>query len=155
MLDKSNGQTTNTGVSNKALLFNLQKYIGKEQANHLHDVMNNGASIQLDFDLLSPCLKLNNKQFGEYDPGFDLDKSEIDMLITGLSVSAAAYKAGLRNGNELAGWSISPDPREKATVSVYSNKQGDIKTFEFFPVDKTTSVPQAVLINSENCAAIL
>lgn len=155
MLEKSDGQTTNTGVSNNALLFNLQKHIGKEQANQLYDVVNNGSSIQLDFDLLSPCLQLNNKQFGEYDPGFDLDKSEIDMLITGLSVSAAAYKAGLRNGNELAGWSISPDPREKATVSVYSNKQGDIKTFEFFPVDKTTSVPQAVLINSENCAAIL
>ena len=155
MLDKSDGTATNTGVSNRALLFNLQNYIGKEKTQHLRDVMNNGTNIQLDVDLLSPCLKIQEKQFGDYDPGFDLDKSEVSMIITGLSVSAAAYKAGLRNGNELAGWSISPDPLEQATVSVYSNKQGDIKTFEFFPVDKTTEVPQAILINSENCKAIL
>ena len=155
MLDKSDGMATNTGVSNKALLYNLEKHIGKEQVNHLRNVMQNGKTIQLNFNLLNPCLKIQNKQFGDYDPGFDLDKSEVEMVISGLTVSAAAYKAGLRNGNEIAGWSFTPNPRENSSVSIYTDKRGTVKTFEFLPVDKTTAVPQAILVNSENCAAIL
>ncbi len=155
MLNQSDGMSTNTTITNRALLFNLEKHIGKEHADHLFDVIHNGDTIELDLELLNPCLKIQNIQFGDYDPGFDLDKSEVNMVVSDLSVSAAAYKAGLRNGDEIAGWSISPNPREKASVSIYIDKRGGVKTFDFFPVDITTAVPQAVLINSENCDSIL
>ena len=155
MLSQSDGMSTNTTVSNRALLYNLEKHIGKEQADHLFDVINNGDTIKLDAELLNPCLKIQDKQFGDYDPGFDLDQSEVDMVIKGLSISSAAYKSGVRNGDEIAGWSFSPDPREKSNVSIYIDKRGGVKTFDFFPVDKITAVPQAILINSENCNAIL
>ena len=155
MLTQSDGMSTNTTISNRALLYNLEKHIDKEHANHLFDVIHNGDTIKLDVELLNPCLKIQDKQFGDYDPGFDLDQSEVDMVIKGLSISSAAYKAGLRNGDEIAGWSFSPNPLEKSNVSIYIDKRGGVKTLDFFPVDKTTAVPQAFLINSENCNAIL
>jgi len=155
MLNKTDGIANNTGISNRSLLFNIKNQITNSVASHLRDVMQHGDSIELDTNLLNPCLNFINKEFGAFDAGFDLDQSEVEKKIVGLSVNTGAYKAGLRNGQELAGFAFTNDSKELSTVSIYTDKQGSTKTFEFYPVGETTPVPQAYIVNSENCDAIL
>jgi len=155
MLDTTDGIANNASLSNRALLYNLRNQIGRELAVHLSDVVNNGVSIKLHTDLMNPCVKFQDKEFGDFDAGFDLDRSEAEKKIIGLSVNTGAYKAGLRNGQELAGYSFSNDSKKKSSVSIYTDNHGKTKTFEFYPVSETKPVPQAMIQNSEECSAIL
>jgi predicted metalloprotease with PDZ domain len=155
MLDHSDGVANHTAVSNRSLLFNIQNRVGEALGKHLKNVVYNGKTINLKDQVLSPCLKFVNTPMGDYDPGFDLDKSELKKRISGLNQKSDAYKAGLRNGQELAGWNISGNPAIKASVSIYVDKLGSVKTFEFYPVSDTTLVPQANIMNRETCSAIL
>lgn len=155
MLKASDGITTHTAISNRSLLFNFQNRIGKDLGQHIKRVVNKGETVQIDAAILSPCLEIERKPLGDYDPGFDLDGSEISKKITGLKNSSAAYQAGLRNGQELAGWNFSGDALIKADVSIYTDKLGSVKTFKFYPVTETTLVPQASIMDPATCSAIL
>jgi len=155
MLDHSDGIANHTAVSNRSLLFNIQNRVGEELGKHIKNVVYNGSTVNLQDQIFSPCLKFVKTPMGDYDPGFDLDTSEHKKQITGLKQNSDAYKAGLRNGQELAGWDISGNSAIKASVSIYKDKLGGVKTFEFFPISDTTLVPQASIMSRETCSAIL
>lgn len=155
MLEHSDGTTSHTAASNRSLLFNLQNRVGKDMGKHIRAVVQRGQTVDLSLDMLSPCLSLYKEAMGDFDPGFDLDRSEEDKRITGLKVASGAYRAGLRNGQDLAGWNISGNARVKSNVSVYTDKRGTTKTYEFLPVTQTTLVPQAKINEASSCSTIL
>jgi len=155
MLAHSDGIANHSAISNRSMLYNIQKRTSEEFVDHLREVVAYGRTVKLDHNILNPCIKLTRKALGNYDPGFDLDKSEASKIITGVKSNSGAYDAGLRSGQKMAGWSISNNTEEKSNVSIYIDDIGSTKTYEFFPVGATTFVPQASINDSESCKGIL
>ena len=69
-----------------------------------------------------------------FDIGFDFERSQASKRVIGLRAGSAAARAGLREGQELAGSSFSSNPNERAIIQV---REGTgIRDIAYFPRDK-------------------
>ncbi|MBU0638505.1 MAG: hypothetical protein KKB50_06535 [Planctomycetes bacterium] len=67
----------------------------------------------------------------EHELGFERDRSLKERRVRGLRRGSHAEKAGLREGDELAGWSLYGDPNRKAELKIM--RAGRIMTISFYP----------------------
>ena len=74
--------------------------------------------------------------------GFDHTRSLKQRRVSGLIPGSAAAKAGLREGDELAGWKIHGDVDEQVKLSV--RREGKNKTISYYPRGKSSDVLQFV-----------
>ena len=65
---------------------------------------------------------------GRYQLGFDRDVLLKDKLIQGIDIKSNAYKAGLRDGQEVIGWDL-PNSHSNQIVTVITTTD----TFKFKP----------------------
>jgi hypothetical protein len=66
-----------------------------------------------------------------FELGFDFERSRASKKIVGLRAGSAAARAGLREGQPLAGAAFSGNPNEEATIRI---REGDAeKVVTFFP----------------------
>ena len=81
---------------------------GVDAAPLIADHIEKGLPIMLPIDLFAPCGELAEKQSPRFDPGFDAETTlqRNNGLVSGVDEKGAAWRAGLRNGMQLAGWSI-------------------------------------------------
>lgn len=76
----------------------------------------------------------------EYELGFDRERSLPQKKVRGLVSGSAAQKAGLRERDELAGWSISGKPEGKVVLQV--RKNGRIRNIRYLPRGRRMMVMQ-------------
>lgn len=72
--------------------------------------------------------------------GFDAVKSTTDGRVQGLRANSNAEKAGLRDGDELVGWSMTGDPDHKVELSV--KRDGKVRKISYFPRGESTRAVQ-------------
>ena len=97
-------------------------------------------TIDLPADALAPELSGKLTEVYEYDVGFEQSRSLRDRRVRGLIKGSAAEKAGLREGDHLAGWSIQGDPDVPVKLSVQSG--GSTQGITYYPRGKCVIVPQ-------------
>lgn len=79
---------------------------------------------------LAPALNGRMRTAYEYQLGFDRDRSLQSRRVTGLIDGSAAAAAGLREGDELAGWNIYTDTDTQITLKVLRGEK--IETIRYF-----------------------
>lgn len=82
-------------------------------------------------DALAPRLVGAEVRVYEYEPGFDRARSLAQQKIVGLQRGSAAERAGLREGDELLGYSLLADPEKQSELKVM--RKGELKTIRYFP----------------------
>lgn len=97
-------------------------------------------TVDVPADALEPLLSGRLRDVYEFDLGFDRERSLREMRVRGLSGDSAAARAGLREGDELAGWSIYADTERISQLKV---RRGDrIETVSFYPRGRKHTVMQ-------------
>lgn len=66
-----------------------------------------------------------------FDIGFDWERSQASKRVTGVRSNSAAARAGLRDGQELAGASFSANPNERALIQVRDGTE--VRDITYFP----------------------
>lgn len=96
-------------------------------------------TLEVPVDALLPDFTGSVKPIFDYDPGID-DASYAEKRVRGLRSGSSAEAAGLREGDELLGWDVRPDPDFKAKVTV---RRGELKqTISYYPRGKRYDVVQ-------------
>jgi predicted metalloprotease with PDZ domain len=136
-------------LSNKRILKGAAKYIHKVSIDRLRQYVERGGSIQLPDDALGPCVQGRIEAIGKFDLGFD--RSSITgetKKVIGVKPDSAAYKAGLRDGQQLLGWSIyNGDPTKQVKLTIKTDTGRQVITY--LPQGEKVSVQQFILDQGE------
>lgn len=96
------------------------RYLGPEQVSMIRSMALDGVEVPLP-DRLGGCARLGQVTRTVVDPGFD-EKSLDTKHIAGVDPEGPAYRAGIRDGQEVFRWSIyHNDPSKDALLGVVIN----------------------------------
>ena len=97
-------------------------------------------TIETEADLLAPDIVGRPTEIYALDFGFDRERSQADGQVRGLNVNSQAAKAGLREGEQLRGWSMFDNVDRQSEIVV--ERDGEMHTIRFYPRGATRSVLQ-------------
>jgi predicted metalloprotease with PDZ domain len=121
--------------------------LGAWFAGEFDEFVERAATIDVPKDALAPVLRARRKAVYEYELGFAREQSLADERIRSLVADSAAARAGLREGDKLAGWKIVPDPDQKTVLQV--RRGAELKTISYFPRGAKLDVLQFQAVSSE------
>lgn len=106
-----------------------------------------GETIEVPTDALAPGLIGRAQVVHQYELGFDRERSLREQRICGLVRESAAERAGLREGDELLGWSIHGEPDQKVQLQV--RRGNKLKTISYYPRGARQEVLQFRAVQSK------
>jgi predicted metalloprotease with PDZ domain len=136
-------------ISNKRIFKAAAKYIHRESLVRLRQYVEHGGSIQLPNDAMGLCVHSRIESIGRFDLGFDQSSitSETKRAV-GVRPDSEAYKAGLRDGQQLIGWSINNgDPTKQVKLTIKTDTGRQVITY--YPQGEKVAVQQFVLDQGE------
>lgn len=118
-------------VSNKRIFKAASKYAHRASIRRLRQYVEHGGSVQLPESALGPCVQVRTEMFGSFDLGFDRSSITGDTnRVTGVKPGTEAYKAGLRDGQQLLGWSFSNgDPSKQVRLAIKTDAGRQVLTY--------------------------
>jgi predicted metalloprotease with PDZ domain len=109
----------------------FSSYLSADQMQLLRSMAIDGADVPLP-EKLGGCAVRRSEMVAVVDPGFDQAASYAAKRMTGVVEDGPAYRAGVRNGQELFRWSVyTDDPSKDALLGVVID--GQRKTVTFSP----------------------
>jgi predicted metalloprotease with PDZ domain len=96
-----------------------------------------GEAMEFSKDLAGPCFTAYDEALGEFELGFDPDATLAAKVFMGVKPGSAAYRAGLRDGQTLRGYSYGHgDTRREVEVTIEVEKQKQV--LKWLPVGPAT-----------------
>jgi predicted metalloprotease with PDZ domain len=106
-------------VTSDMLLAKIAALTSPEFAERIRQIVMFGAPAKLEPTMLEPCLRGSVVDVTSFDAGFDESEAKLHKVVSGVAVDSRAYRAGLRNGQKLASWTIHEgDPEVAAEVTI-------------------------------------
>lgn len=116
------------------------EYTSSGFAEKIRDYVTTGKTIELPENIGSPDYRLTKRNVYEYELGFDDEGTRREKKVVGVRSDSPAHKAGLRDGQKLAGWSMmhgNSDYEVKLTILDGDQR----KEISFLPQGKPVEVP--------------
>ncbi|MGI9544134.1 MAG: M1 family aminopeptidase, partial [Cyclobacteriaceae bacterium] len=133
-------------LSDSLFLGITQKYLNRDLKEFMKSHVEQGQLIRLSSNSLGSNFTLTYQPVQQFDLGFDFEQSRVTQQVTGVSIDSRAYQAGLRDGQQLTGYSVAfGDVKKPVELTVSSN--GAAKIIKYWPLqDKPElgQVPQFV-----------
>ena len=118
------------------------RYLARDARRQLARAVEPGAAMPVPGDgALGPCAHRSMKQVQVFDLGFDFETSMAAHRVTGVKEEGPAFKAGLRDGQTLNGWSVYNNQPEKMATFHIRTEAGP-KVIEYYPSRTVAGVPQ-------------
>ncbi|WP_343630827.1 hypothetical protein [Roseateles sp.] len=111
----------------------LTTSLGDQPREQVRLHVDEGRSFELDEGLAGPCLSVGWKDVARWVPGFDIGSLR-KYAAAGVVVDGPAYRAGLRDGMTLQGWSIFGDDTAKEIMLKVKTDEGS-QELRYLPVD--------------------
>ena len=118
------------------------RYLAPDSRVELKRIVGSGAGIAALDDALGPCAHASTEELAAFDAGFDFKASIAAQKVIGVTADGPAFKAGLRDGQVLSGWSVDNNEPDKAAKFTIQADEGAKTKIEYFPRGKTVAVPQ-------------
>jgi predicted metalloprotease with PDZ domain len=129
-------------LTNKRIFRTASKYIGRGSTKELMRYVADGGSIHIPESGLGPCVRSDVEVLAKFDAGFDLSSiSSGRSVALGVKPNGEAYKAGLRNGQELTRWSIYNGDPSKQVHLIVKSEDGD-KVVNYYPLGEKVTIQQ-------------
>ncbi|HET9399410.1 MAG TPA: hypothetical protein VFO34_00535 [Candidatus Acidoferrales bacterium] len=120
------------------------RYIDADSRGQLERAVAEGIDLPLPADAaLGGCaaVSLSKVEVPSADLGFDVNTTRSTRKVTGVREDGPAYKAGLRNGQDVRGISYhANDPKQVAKISIQA--EGGVTLIQYYPATATIVVPQ-------------
>jgi predicted metalloprotease with PDZ domain len=129
-------------LNNKRIFRAASRYIQRASRNELRKYVEQGGSIRVPETALGPCVQSRAEASPKFDLGFDprSTKSQ-DRVVFGVEPGSEAYKAGLRDGQKLVGWSFSFGETSKEVRLTMVTDHGD-QVLKYYPRGPEVSLQQ-------------
>ena len=128
-------------VDTRMLLRRIEELAGETTAAHLQRVVVNGVLPEIDARTYEPCLELRVVPLGNFDLGFDFETSRSKRRITGVVAGSRAQAAGLRDGQEILGWSVHWGDAQQPVQCTVADYEGQ-RDITWLPVGTEKPTPQ-------------
>jgi predicted metalloprotease with PDZ domain len=128
-------------LTSERVLRAADKDLNPKSRKQLLSLVEKGESIPIPDFPKNPCVHLDSDNLPLFDLGFDGDVLLSKKLVANVRKNSEAFKAGVRDGQEVSGMSVTWNDVSKPvrlTVRTASGQQ----RIEYFPKGKTVSVPQ-------------
>ncbi len=117
----------------------LANWLPANERADLRHFVERGGELALLEAALPRCISQQQTTFHEWQAGFDLDASLAAKTVKGLQPGSAAERAGLRNGDQLTGWSIRWNDTH---TPIELNVAGRKETLSYLPHGRAMTAPQ-------------
>lgn len=118
------------------------RYLAPADQAQLRRAVEQNAFPQMEGATFGPCVKLTIDDVPTFDLGFDFAASSEARKVTGVDPDGPAYKAGLRDGQVLAGRISIYDGRTDKTAIFTIQTDAGRKAIEYYPLGKAVATPQ-------------
>jgi predicted metalloprotease with PDZ domain len=136
------------------LLERIARWAGEDVAARVRTVAVDGAPLELPPDVFAPALALEPCELHVWELGFDLERTQRERAIRGLIPGSAAEKAGLQEGERLAGANIWPgDPEQQVELQV--GPQGSERRVVYLPQGSAITGQRAVVKDASAADRVL
>jgi hypothetical protein len=131
LVKQSQAQNPQPDFTEERVLAAFVPYLSPTEMQQLRRMTIDGTDVPLPEGLGGCAARESEKQI-VVDPGFDEQTSYSKKIVSGVVPDGPAYRAGIRNGQELFRWSIyNDDPSKDALLGVVID--GQKKTITFSP----------------------
>ena len=140
-------------VGTESLIARIEEWTDAAFAQQVREIVVEGRTAEIDAGTLAPCFEIVAEEMGAFDAGFDVEATRQAKSVRGLRAGSAAEKAGLREGQALAGWSVAfgnPDVPIEMTV----REAGEERKLRWLPQGEPVSVPQVRAVAGADCAGL-
>jgi len=129
-------------ITNKRIFHAAAQYLRRDSRKKLRQYVEQGGSIPVPESALGPCVQSRIEPNAKFDLGFDRRSTRNQPAVAfGVEPGSEAYKAGLRNGQKLLGWSFSfGEPSKEVQLSIATD--GGDQILKYYPRGPTVSVQQ-------------
>jgi len=127
-------------VSNQSLRAAGIELLGPWFADEFDRFVVRAETVEVPPDALAPGFTGQVRPVYELDPGFDVQRSIREQCVRGLKPDSAAAKAGVREGENLAGWVVHGDPDRTFILRVLRDNK--VKSISFYPRGERLDVLQ-------------
>jgi predicted metalloprotease with PDZ domain len=136
------------------VLERIARWAGADLAARVRAVAVDGSPLELPPDVFAPALALEPCELFTYELGFDLERTQRERAIRGLVPGSSAERAGLQEGERLAGANIWPgDPEHQVELQV--GPQGSERRVVFLPQGPAIAGQRAVVKDAANVRGVL
>lgn len=129
-------QAAKAEPAHERVLLALSKQLGPMAADDVRTHVDEGRDLELDDGLAGPCFALSWNEVPRWVLGFG-QASFASYTATDVVVDGPAYRAGLRDGMSLMGWSIYGNDTGKEVVLKVKAEEGP-RELRYLPVDGRT-----------------
>jgi predicted metalloprotease with PDZ domain len=123
------------------LLERFEAHAGPAVVARVRRLVVDGVMPALPQDLVGEAYAVEQALVHEWEPGFDVEGSLEGRRVQGVVRGSAAHDAGLRNGQELAGWSVHRGDAERP-IELQVRERGHARTISWYPRGAATEVPR-------------
>jgi predicted metalloprotease with PDZ domain len=152
-------------LTNKRIFRTASKYIHRDSRKTFREYVEQGGAIRVQETALGPCMRSRVEGDVKFDLGFDrrsIDRRSTagDRIVFGVEPGSEAYKAGVRDGQKLVGWSFNFGDTAKEVRLRTETAHGDL-ILTYYPRGAKVSLQQFSLDeekyspNSGQCTALL
>jgi len=129
-------------LTNRRIFRAVSKYAGRKFTRELRSYVEQGGSVPVPEAALGPCAQSHIEDLVKFDAGFDaVSLKKGNKIVSGVEPDSEAYKAGLRDSQELVAWSITNgDPTKEIRLKVKAS-DGE-RLVEYYPQGGKVSVQQ-------------
>jgi len=128
-------------LTTKRILSRADEYLGRRDRRALRDMVNRGSTVPVPNFPLNTCVYRHVDQVPTFDLGFDKEILLSKNYISGVKPDSAAFRAGIRDGQQIVGVSIYWDDVSKPVrLKIHSSTGQQI--IEYFPTRKSVPIPQ-------------
>jgi len=129
------------------ILKQIERWTSADFAARVGRIVIDGELPEFPAAFHSRALKVQMVDRHVYDLGFDLEASMAKREITGVREHSAAHRAGLRDGQKTAGYSIHHGRTDRPVRITVEDASG-ARDIEFLPLGEAVATPQFELIGS-------
>lgn len=143
-------------VDNDKLLGLIEEFTSPPFTAGIRKIVLDGETAALPLDLLEPCLEMTIEPMGPFDLGFDFEASKEEKIVIGVEEGSSAFRAGLRDGQRLKGWSVHGSRPDREVELKIEDGEGE-RMISYFPQGEPIHVPRLSLGESVSnlCSDIL
>jgi predicted metalloprotease with PDZ domain len=130
----------------------INRYLSPVSQAALRDaVSKHGAlAVPAELPVLGSCAMATLGDYATFDLGFDIDKSRTTKILSGVVDGEPAFRAGLRDGEKLLGFSYSKyDPDRQARLTIASG--GETKRITYLPQGRPAQAWRYTLNSALSC----
>lgn len=136
-------------LTTKRILSTTKAYLSHRDHRLFSNMVNKGTAVPVpDFPLYA-CVRRSVDQVPTFDLGFDKGTLLSKSHVSGVNPDSAAFRAGIRDGQEVVGVSIYWDDVSKPIRLKIRSSEGQ-RIVEYFPTGKSIPIPQYHLQNEQS-----